>query len=61
MISDEGYIPRSISRHGHILENLNQASISTILKALQNDLEMEPDKQPLSGHLFKSGAEIDLS
>ena len=60
MISDEGYILRSISRHGHIGENLNPASISTLLKALQKDSEMDSDEQPLSGHSFGVGAAIDL-
>ena len=60
MISDEGYILRSISRHGHIGENLNPASISTILKGLQKDLKMDSDEQPLSGHSFRVGAALDL-
>lgn len=60
MISDEGYILKSISRHGHIGSNLNPASISTILKALQKDLRMDSDKQPLSGHSFRVGAALDL-
>ena len=42
MNSDEGYILRSISRHGHIGKNLHSASISTILKALQKDLKWTP-------------------
>jgi len=60
MISDEGYILRSISRHGHIGEGLHPASISTILKALQKDLNMDFTKQPLSGHSFRVGAALDL-
>jgi integrase len=60
MISDEGYILRSISRHGHIGENLNPASISTILKALQKGLNMDSNEQPLSGHSFRVGAALDL-
>ena len=59
-IGDEGYILRSISRHGHIGENLNPASISTILKALQKDLNMDSNEQPLSGHSFRVGAALDL-
>ena len=34
MISQEGYILRSISRHGDFGSNLNPATISTLLKAL---------------------------
>jgi site-specific recombinase XerD len=60
IISDEGYILRSISRHGYIGINLHPASISTILKALQKDLRMDSDKQPLSGHSFRVGAALDL-
>ena len=60
MISDEGYILRSISRHGHIGSNLHPASISTILKALQKDLKIDSDEQPLSGHSFRVGAALDL-
>ncbi len=60
MISDEGYILRSISRHGHIGNNLHPASISTILKSLQKDLKIDSDEQPLSGHSFRVGAALDL-
>ncbi len=60
LISDEGYILRSISRHGHIGNNLHPASISTILKALQKDLKVDSDEQPLSGHSFRVGAALDL-
>ena len=60
MISDEGYILRSINRHGHIGSNLHPASISTLLKALQKDLRMDSNEQPLSGHSFRVGAALDL-
>ena len=60
MINDEGYILRSINRHGHFGSNLHPASISTILKALQKDLRTDPDKQPLSCHSFRVGAALDL-
>jgi len=60
MISDEGYILRSINRHGHIGSNLHPASISTTLKALQKDLRMDSNEQPLSGHSFRVGAALDL-
>ena len=58
MISDEGYILRSISRHGHIGKNLQ--SISTLLKALQENLKINSDEQPLSGLSFRVGAALDL-
>ena len=60
MINDEGYILRSINRHGHIGGNLHPASISTLLKALQKDLKMDSDEQPLSGHSFRVGAALDM-
>ena len=60
MISDEGYILRSINRHGHFGVNLHPASISTLLKALQKDLKMDLGKQPLSCHSFRVGAALDL-
>jgi site-specific recombinase XerD len=60
MISDEGYILRSINRHGHFGNNLHPASVSTLLKGLQKDLKMDSDQQPLSGHSFRVGAALDL-
>ena len=60
MISDGGYILRSINRHGHFGNNLHQAGISTILKALQKNLRMDSNKQPLSGHSSRVGATLDL-
>ena len=60
MISDEGYILRSVNRHGYFGENLHPASISTLLKALQEDLKTASNEQPLSGHSFRVGAALDL-
>ena len=60
MISEEGYILRSINRHGHFGNNLHPASISTLLKALQKDLKMDSGEQPLSRHSFRVGAALDL-
>ncbi|MDC1319506.1 tyrosine-type recombinase/integrase [Litorivicinus sp.] len=57
---NEGYILRSISRHGHIENNLHPASKSTILKALQKNLKMDSEEQPLSGLSFREGAALDL-
>jgi len=57
---DEGYILRSINKHGHIGNNLNPASISTILKTLQEGLKTGSNQQPLSGHSFRVGAALDL-
>ena len=60
VVGTGGYILRSISRHGLIGNNLHPASISTLLKALQKDLKMDSDEQPLSGHSFRIGAALDL-
>jgi integrase len=60
VISEEDYILRSINRHGYIGSNLHPASVSTLLKALQKDLKMDSDEQPLSGHSFRVGAALDL-
>ena len=54
------YILRSINRHGHIEDNLNPASVSTILKELQNKLNADSTQQSLSGHSFRVGAALDL-
>jgi hypothetical protein len=60
MISGEGYILRSISRHEHIGDNLHPASVSTLLKALQKGLKTASDEKLLSGHSFRVGAALDL-
>ena len=55
-----GYILRSINRHGHTGSNLNSASVSTILKGLQNNLNIAVTQVSLSGHSFRVGAALDL-
>ena len=60
IVGDKGYILRSINKHGHIGASLNPASISTILKTLQEGLKTELNQQPLSGHSFRVGAALDL-
>ena len=60
IVCNEGYILRSINKHGHIGKSLNPASISTILKTLQEGLKSESNQQPLSGHSFRVGAALDL-
>ena len=60
IVGDEGYILRSINKHGHIGNSLNPASISTILKILQEGLKTESNQQPLSGHSFRVGTALDL-
>ena len=58
MISNEGYILRSINRHGHFENNLHPASVSTGLKGLQKDLKMDADEQSLSGRSFRWGQHL---
>jgi integrase len=60
VVKKEGYILRSINRYGYIGNSLNPASISTILKTLQKELNKESNAQPLSGHSFRVGAALDL-
>jgi hypothetical protein len=60
IIGDEGYILRSINKHGHIGNSLNPASISSILKTLHEGLKSGSNQQPLSGHSFRVGAAHDL-
>ena len=60
IVGDDSYILRSINKHGHIGDSLNPASISIILKTLQEELNSGPNEQPLSGHSFRVGAAIDL-
>ena len=60
LVGCEGYILRSINKHGHIGDSLNPASISTILKTLQEGLKSGSNQQPLSGHSFRVGAALDL-
>ena len=58
MTSDAGYILRSVNRHGLIGSNLHPASVTTLLKALQKDLKVDYDGQPLSGDSFGVGAAL---
>jgi hypothetical protein len=60
IVGDEGYILRSINKLGYIVDSLNPASISTILKTLQEGLKTGSNQQPLSGHSFRVGATLDL-
>jgi integrase len=60
IVGDEGYILRSINKHGHIGNSLNSASVSTMLKTLQEGLTAGSNQKPLSGHSFRMGAALDL-
>ena len=60
IVGDGAYILRSINKHGHVGNSLNPASISTILKKLQEGLKTGSNQQSLSGHSFRVGAALDL-
>lgn len=60
MIGEEGYVMRSIIRHGYFGINLHPSSVSTLLKVLQKNLKIDADEQPLSGHSSRVGAALDL-
>ena len=59
IISDRGYILRSIRRHRHIGNSRNPECIPTISKTLQGGLPTTSNQQPLSGHLFSVDAALD--
>ena len=60
LVGSEGYILKPINRHGQTGSNLNPASISTILEALQAGLQDDTKAKLLSGHSFRVGAALDL-
>jgi len=60
IVCSEGYILRSINKHGHVGDSLNPAGVSTILKTLQEGLKSGQNEKPLSGHSFRVGAALDL-
>ena len=55
-----GYILRSINRLDIQGDNLNSASVSTILKGLESNLDTASTQQCLIGHSFRVGAVLDL-
>ena len=54
-----GFILRSVNRYGQVGGNLNPASVSRILKSLQELARIE-HIGPLSGHSFRVGGALDL-
>ena len=60
IVEEKGNILRSINRHGHIGKALSPASVSVILKTLQNTLNEKSTAPLLSGHSFRVGAALDL-
>jgi len=60
IVGDNGYVLRSIRRHGNIGKHLSPSSVSVILKTLQATIHYDKTTPPLSGHSFRVGAALDL-
>ena len=60
IVSDNGFVLRSIRRNGHTGQRLCPASVSVILKTLQKTISANSDTPLLSGHSFRVGAALDL-
>ncbi|MDB2585981.1 tyrosine-type recombinase/integrase [Luminiphilus sp.] len=56
----EGFILRSVDRHGNIGNKLNSGSIGSILNRLKVRLGSDVNNCHFSGHSFRVGAAIDL-
>lgn len=60
VISDEGYVLKSLNGHGHCAGNLRPARISALSKALQENSEMDCDEQPPSAYSFRMCAALEM-
>jgi len=60
IVGDNGYVLRSIRRHGSIGQCLSPSSVSVILKTLQTTIHSDKTTPLLSGHSFRVGAALDL-
>jgi len=60
IVGDNGYVLRSIKRHGNIGQHLSPSSVSVILKTLQSTVHSDKNTPQLSGHSFRVGAALDL-
>ena len=60
IVGDNGYVLRSIRRHGNIGQHLSPSSVSVILKTVQATIYSDKNTPPLSGHSFRVGAALDL-
>ncbi len=60
IVGNERDILRSVNKHGHIGDSINPASISTILKKLQEGLKSGSKGKPLSGNSFRVEAALNL-
>jgi len=59
-VGSEGYIIRSLTRHGHIANTLDPASIQTTLNLLQQGLGENAEVTSVSGQSYRVGAARDL-
>ena len=59
IVATDGYILRSINRHGQIGDHLSSSSISKLLKEIQQNAFQNIERE-LSGHSFRVGAALDL-
>jgi integrase len=60
IVGNNGYVLRSIRRHGKIGQHLSPSSVSVILKTVQATIYSDKNTPPLSGHSFRVGAALDL-
>ena len=60
IVGDNGYVLRSIERHGNIGQHFSPSSVSVILKTLQANIYSDKNTPLLSGHSFGVGAALDL-
>ena len=59
--AESGYILRSVNKSGRVEESLHPASVSRLLKDLQDKaFGFRRDMPDLSGHSFRVGAVIDM-
>ena len=56
----EGFILRSVDRHGNVGNGLNSGSIGEILNRIKANLGTKLNNDRFSGHSFRVGAAIDL-
>jgi len=60
IVGDNGYVLRSIRRHGNIGKSLSPSPVSVILKTLQATIHSNKNTPLFSGHSFRVGAPLDL-
>jgi hypothetical protein len=59
--ASSGYILRAVNKSGHVRESLHPASITRLLRELQDRaFGISRDMPGLSGHSFRVGAALDM-